>query len=126
MHEFQLEKMFRSYNFSILHSNPQVSIQNISNLDGTLSELYLKNTSTVFKEIYSKIHTKSYKGLKFRGNTCPHILSNLTHALNTKHSLYLPRNFQHINKAVYQGIYNMQALSYVVKLKEYIKEEKPY
>lgn len=114
--------MFKDYNFSILHNkknnlNSEEQIKSYTTINNPLDELYLKNASMIFKEIYDKIEGKSYMNIKFNGFTIPHILTEIVYTLNQHENLYLPKSYNKAKKSVFSSLYNRYALAYLLKMK---------
>ena len=117
--------MFQDYNFSVLHNKNRVSeneIKSYTTINNEIDELYSKNSSTIFKDMYDKIHRKVYLGMKFTGFTCPHILTQLSNSANKGGSLSFPRSFEKAKVSTYASLYNRQAIAYLIKLKPYLHE----
>jgi hypothetical protein len=70
--------MFRDYSFSVLHKNSEEGhnqIKSYTTITNPLEELYLKNASIIFRDIYEKIEGKYYMNIRYNGFTVPHILT---------------------------------------------------
>lgn len=121
--------MFQDYNFSVLHNKNVCSekeVKSYTTINNPLDELYSKNASTVFRDMYEKIHRKAYLGLKFTGSTVPHIVSQLSYAMNKHQTISFPKTYDKARRSTYASLYNRQALAYLIKMKEYVGEEKAY
>jgi hypothetical protein len=52
---------------------------------------YVKRTSLVFKDIYSKLNGKKYEGLAYTGDLLPYILRNSVNNLNSSKSVKMDK-----------------------------------
>ena len=121
----ELQKMFQDYNFSVLHNASKSGEQNVQSyitINNPLDELYSKNSSTIFKDMYEKIHKKTYMGMKYTGYTCPHVISQLAYSANKSQAICFPRNYEKAKVSTYASLYNRQALAYLIKLKPHLQE----
>lgn len=121
--------MFRDYSFSILHNknkSSQEQIRTYTTITNSPNELYLKNASIIFRQVYSKIEGKDYQNIRYTGTTCPHILAQTVYTLNQHDTLYLPRAFGKAKRSIFSSVYSRHAMAYILKMKEYLGEERPY
>lgn len=64
--------------------------------------------------------------IRFNGLSVPHILTELTYAINQHKNSNFPKSFTKAKRSIMGALYNREALAYLLKMKEFIEEEKPY
>lgn len=61
--------MFEHYSFSLLHHGQEEKLRSFTTINSDLDELYSRNTSIIFDDLYEKIKKKYLLGVKINGLT---------------------------------------------------------